>query len=164
MNFGEPHLDIREPIKVRSSSAVVRRAFSYRNVTVSGKWWLWVFCAFWKLSLRDLGPVTGASSFRSIQYALLRLNGQRLSCATVDPTTAATRFEFDLGGVLDVRRFERGSKEEMWTLYKPNGYCLSVRGDGQYCHELKTSAPSEDCWRKILLTAATPRWARTRES
>ena len=51
----------------------------------------------------------------------------------VNPSTGATRFEFDLGGVLEVRRMER-SDTDIWSLFKPSGYVLSVKGDLTYAH------------------------------
>jgi hypothetical protein len=77
---------------------------------------------------------TGASSFRKIQVAMARLEGQKLINVNVDPRTGATRFEFDVGGALEVRRFEPNSEDELWLLYKPNGYVLSVSGNGRYSH------------------------------
>ena len=44
------------------------------------------------------------------------------------------RFIVSAGSDDDVRRFERDSEDELWLLYKPSGYVLSVRGDGQYSH------------------------------
>ncbi len=52
----------------------------------------------------------------------------------MNPDTGATAFSFDLGSVVEVRRFERTSTDELWILNKPNGYFLSVRGDGTYDH------------------------------
>jgi hypothetical protein len=52
----------------------------------------------------------------------------------VNPRTGATRFDFDLGGRLEVRRMERNSEDDLWMLYEPNGYVLCVRGDGRYSH------------------------------
>ena len=67
---------------------------------------------------------------------MAKLNGQILIRAQVNPQTGATRFEFDLGGLLEVRRFERDSEDDLWILYKPNGYVLAVKGGGQHSHQL----------------------------
>jgi hypothetical protein len=40
---------------------------------------------------------------------------------------------FDLGGVLDCRRF-KDNGDDLWTLYKPRGYMLSVCGNGTLNH------------------------------
>lgn len=75
------------------------------------------------------------------------LDGQKLTHVDLDPRTGKTRFEFDLGGVLEARRFDRAFDIELWLLYKPNGYVLSVRGDGQYNHEPGTS--HNENWKPI---------------
>lgn len=137
MSFGEPALAVREPYESGSSSARLRRLASYRDVAVRGAWWFWALCGRWRLSLRDEGPVTPAASGRRIAEALALLTGQRLARAAVEPGTGATRLEFDLGGVLEVR----GSVCDdgaLWSLYRPSGYVLSVRTDGQYSHERGT--------------------------
>ena len=132
MSFGQPHLRIRDPKESRSKSVLVRQIMSYRQVTVRGRYWLWIQCAFWRLSLRDYGPATGGSSDRRIKKALAWLDGQQLKRAFLHPETCATRFVFDLGATLDVRRFSRDEPGDLWTLYKPGGHALSVRGDGRY--------------------------------
>ena len=53
----------------------------------------------------------------------------------VEPETGATRFVFDLGCVLHCRRFERDTDAELWMLYKPSGYVLSVHGNGTFSHQ-----------------------------
>lgn len=131
MSFGDPVLRIREPVQSKSSSSKVQELFARRHVTVKGKWWLWIYCAYWKLSFEGVRAATGASSFKQIQIALARLNGQMLKQVEINPQTGATRFVFDLGGLLEVWRFERDSKKDLWMLYAPDGNVLAVRGDGQ---------------------------------
>ena len=138
MSFGDPMLTIREPFKPKSSSPGIREWASSRQVTIKGKWWLWVFCSYWKLSFDGERAASGASSFRQIQIALAKLSGQILTQAVINPHTGATRFEFDLGGTLDVRRFDRQSKHDLWMLYKPSGYVLTIRGDGRYSHQRRS--------------------------
>lgn len=45
LNFGTPVLKIREPIQSKAKSKKVRERMAQRNVTVKGKWWLWIFIA-----------------------------------------------------------------------------------------------------------------------
>ena len=56
----------------------------------------------------------------------------------VEPETGATHFAFDLGCVLHCRRVERDTDAELWMLYKPSGYVLSVHGNGTFSHQRTT--------------------------
>jgi hypothetical protein len=135
MNFGEPSLRVREPFHSNSKSESVRRHFSRRTVRVRGQWWLWIYLCRWRLSSGGLNLATGSSSLHRIQRALAELEGQKLVEVAVAPSTGATRFAFDLGCTLDCRRFGRDTHDELWTLYKPNGYVLAGHGDGTFRHE-----------------------------
>ena len=135
MNFGEPSLEIREPYETDSKSGLARRVASRRVVTVRGRWWLWVHCCHWRLTLRDVNQATGSSSLRRIERVIKQLEGQKLTSVAVQPETGASRFEFDLGCVLHCRRLSRDSDADLWLLYKPNGYVLSVAGDGTIGHQ-----------------------------
>ena len=135
MHFGEPSLRIREPMKSRAKDDWVRRMAEKRMVNVRGEWWLWVFCAYWKYFENTERIATSSSSARQIHLALSLLGGQRLVDVSVHSGTGATTFAFDLDGCLQVRRFDRSSDDELWSLYKPNGYVLSIRGNGTYDHE-----------------------------
>lgn len=135
MNFGTPSLDIREPYVTKSESEAAKSMASRRNVTVRGEWWLWIYCSYWSLTSDDGRLATSSSSARQIERAIQQLDGQKLVSAVVNPETGATQFVFDLGCVLDCRRFERNSDKELWMLYKPSGYVLSVHGNGAVSHE-----------------------------
>jgi hypothetical protein len=134
MNFGKPSLKIREPFDTTSRSEVVQRLAARRRITLRGQWRLWLWCCYWKLSVNDKVLATGSSSARRIERAAACLDGQKLTGVRVNPSTGATRFAFDLGAVLDCRRFEKGRDDELWLLYEPSGFVLSVHGNGTFCH------------------------------
>jgi hypothetical protein len=135
MNFGQPSLKIREPYESNAATEKVRRLMARRNVTFRGEWWLWIYCCFWRLSSGDVALAAGSSSLRRIERAMAELDGQELVSVTVDPRTGATGFRFDLGGALDCRRFGKESDAALWTLYKPDGYVLSVYGNETFSHQ-----------------------------
>jgi hypothetical protein len=139
MNFGKPSLHVRKPFTTDSTSEAVRRIASRRRVTVRGEWWLWIYCCYWRLTTGDLELATGSASFRRIERATAQLEGQELLSVAVEPETGATRFAFDLGCVLHCRRFERDTDAELWMLYKPSGYVLSVHGNGTFSHQRATA-------------------------
>jgi hypothetical protein len=142
MNFGSPSLDIREPLNTNAMSVVALRISTGRRVTVRGQWWLWIYHCYWRLSGNDLPAVTDSSSLRRIERATKHLDGQKLVSVAVEPDTGATRFVFDLGSILHCRRCERDSSDELWMLYKPNGYVLSVLGNGTFSHQRSTKSNS----------------------
>lgn len=73
---------------------------------------------------------------------MTRLDGQRLTEVSIDSITGFTEFAFDLGAKLQVRRFT-ADESVIWTLYKPNGYVLGIRGDGTYTHGKGTTPGDE---------------------
>ena len=149
LQFGAPHLDVREPLQAAGGTPRVRRLFRYRRVSARGAWAFAVLAAHWRLELPDGPPVTGATrSARARTQALACLSGQRLVAAAVDPGTAATRLDFDLGAALHVRRAAPDEPDEMWLLYRPSGYVLAVRGSGEYDHR-PGNGRREPRWRPI---------------
>jgi hypothetical protein len=146
MEFGTPSLEIREPHATAATSARVRELASYRQVTLRGAWMLWILHAYWRLRLRDGQIIAGASSQRQRQYRLSRLDGQYLRTITIAPQTARTIFQFDLGAELSVRRWRR-SDEDVWMIYTPDAYVLTLRCDGQWQYASATQASdSLDIW------------------
>jgi len=47
LDFGQPFLKIREPIKSNAKSKRVREILSFRQVIVSGEWHLWIYICDW---------------------------------------------------------------------------------------------------------------------
>jgi hypothetical protein len=135
INFGKPRLDIREPYKTDSKSQIVKKQAASRRVVVRGQWWLWINCCHWRLTVKDCGLAASSSSLRRIAAATRELNGQKLIAVAVAPKTGATRFVFDLGCVLHCRRFDAEDDSDLWILYQPRGYILSIDGHGRLCHE-----------------------------
>ena len=135
MSIGDPTMEVgREPYESKSRVAEVRRSARRRRVRIRGRWWLWVYVAYWRIRREGALLAAGSSSLRDIQAALLDLEGQKLMDVRVNPGTGVTGFVFDLETVLEVRRRRRRSTDELWLLYEPGGYVLSVRGDGTYDH------------------------------
>ena len=130
LNFGKPHLEVREP-KAPLDDSSTPIYFRYRDVYVRGDWVLWC-SALWRLSLADIPAVTGSSSYRRIMMGESRLDGQKLEVAAINASTGATRLSFDLGATLEFRRFGRGDTEGIYSLHTPDGHYLEVFGDGTY--------------------------------
>jgi hypothetical protein len=56
-------------------------------------------------------------------------------------------FEFDLGGRLETKSFDRMS--EQWLLYEPRGNVLTVRADKRYSYGSGDRHPSQQTWLAI---------------
>ena len=139
LNFGDPHLWIREPRPDSKSEAMKRR-----RARAVGEWWLWVYIARWSLSV-DGHHVTGRSSQKKMRQALGRLDGQKLSDVRVNPRSGATDLEFDLGAKLQIRRWNRTDTDDLWILYQPTGFALAVTSDGRASHQ-PAREPDEYGW------------------
>jgi len=147
MELGEPILRVlNEPvpnIRVRRKEkhipiAEVRRCANRRRIAVTGHWSLWIYDSYWRIVRSGVCLATGNSSMRKMGPALLDLQGQRITGMNVNPENGATRLEFDLDTVVEVRRKQRCSKAELWLLNGLDGHERSVRGDGSFNREKRS--------------------------
>ncbi len=150
MNFGQPSLSIREPRELKPGRRITSDAFKYRHVTLCGEWYFWVLSGYWKLSIKDFDEVTSATSYNRKNRALHRLDGQKLTRVSVNTETSGTQLDFDLGAKLSIRRMGIKNDGDIWSLYKPNGYVLSVRADGKYSDDPGNTKIAEQEWKPIV--------------
>ena len=85
-----------------------------------------------------------SGSKRRIDRAADFLNGQKLVKAWVIPRGMRSIFEFDLGGRLETKPFDR--TREQWLLYEPNGNVLAVRADRKYSYGPGNRHPAKEKW------------------
>ena len=78
------------------------------------------------------------------------MDGQKLIRVSVDPETSATQLDFDLGASLSIRRMGIKSDGDIWSLYQPNGYVLSVRADGKYYDDPSDTEFGKSEWKPIV--------------
>jgi hypothetical protein len=141
LEFGQPHLEIREPVQdIRAKSAKVRRNLSVRRVYVHGEWHLWVYACKWRVLAENVPVGYSSSSTRRIEQAANELDGQALREVVVNTRTAKTVFKFDIGVQLETKPYDKAS--EQWLLYEPSGYVFVWRADGKYAH-LPADQPDE---------------------
>lgn len=118
LNFGPPRLNIHEPHPTKSRSKVVRRNAARRLVIVRGRWWLWIYVSYWRLSYNGIVVSNRRwPASRRMPDALRDLEGQKLIRVRVNSKTGATRFDFDLGAKLEVWKLDDDEVYELWTLY-----------------------------------------------
>lgn len=147
LEFGRPHLHVREPYKSTSESKRVREIATMRHVYVHGDWHLWIYCCNWRIldGSRLIGSSRSAN--RSIDKAARFLNGQKLVKARVVPRSMRSYFHFDLGGRLETTPFDRTRVQ--WLLYEPSGNVLSIRADKKYSYGPGDREPSKEKWLSI---------------
>jgi hypothetical protein len=137
--FGEPHLEIREPREAKpGASKRVQRYLARREVKVRGAWHLWIEWGEWRAFSQGKLIGDSSSSKRILKKVASELDGQALVRVTVTGQ-AHTNFEFDLGGKLEISPGAFDDKlPEMnseWSLSEPTGKAFTLRFDGCYCHK-----------------------------
>jgi len=159
MEYGEPHVDVREPrlrpprIEGAPAQTLQRSAF------VHGEWHLWIYCCEWSLLLEDTQLAHSESDDITMQRALRVLNGQVLQAVDIEPDDGRTRFTFDLGCSLLTCPAPPGiyasEPAGQWMLYSRSGpdlAVLTIRGDGTYGITDGHVKPEDKRW----LPIATP--------
>lgn len=133
MEFGEPHLRVREPIEPRESTEprVVRRLKS-RVVHIEGDWHLWIQHAGWKLTTAHGRLDSDDDIGKSADTALADLDGQKLVSAVASSNGKRWHLKFDLGGELEIwpAPYEAQESDELWGLYSWEGKIVICRQNG----------------------------------
>jgi len=152
MEFGTPHLVVREPIVAsKGSSAKVQKTLARRNVVPRGDWHLWIYCCDWQLSSKGK-RIANSSRRGTIPGAADVLNGQKLICFSISLRKMVCTFEFDLGAILTTRPFDKES--EQWLLYGPRHRVLVVRADGRYKYESSHASGNTGSWKPLQARAS----------
>lgn len=140
MEFGEPHLEIREPIVAGAdASPDVREDLARRRVYVHGDWHLWIYCCDWQVFCGQK-RIGDSSTKANMLPAADFLDGQALLNVSVSPCDARSIFEFDLGGRLETQPYDHES--EQWMLFEPSHDVLTVRADGRYRY-MRSDVPAD---------------------
>jgi hypothetical protein len=131
MEFGTPHLSIREPIVGNPSHTErVLRNLRRRRVHVVGDWHFWIQYADWKLSTAD-GVLESKSSVGTpLEECLVDLEGQHLLQVESGSDPNSCIFNFDRDGVLEIRPSAE-VPDTQWSLHSWEGDIASYGADGQ---------------------------------
>lgn len=147
MEFGEPHLEIREPtVASATASPKVRKALAQRRVFVRGEWHLWIYCCDWRL-FTGRKHIGDSSTKGNIARAAEFLDGQALTNFSISRRNARCVFDFDLGGRLVTQPYD--NKSEQWMLFEPLHMVLVVRADGRYKHTRSDAPEDQGEWMPI---------------
>jgi hypothetical protein len=136
LEFGKPHLAVREPIEAKPErSARERRQLQRRRVHVVGDWHLWIQYGDWNVSVSN-GSLESGSLGSSSNECLLDLDGQRLVSVASGSLPNSWKFKFDLDGALEVwpsTAYE--ATDPLWSLHSWNGDIAALRSDGTVVFE-----------------------------
>jgi hypothetical protein len=119
LEFGTPHIAVREPMVARPGrSEKVRRILARRRITVVGDWDLFVQYCNWKISVSDGSCDSESFDWRQPNECLHDLDGQRLVSVSGGALANSWKFAFDLGGVLELwPSTEYKPTNDLWGLY-----------------------------------------------
>lgn len=130
VNFGGPHMEIREPINAsESASPDVRRNLARRRIHIVGDWHLFVQYADWKIFTINHSAGSGDEWSDTVKNSLEELDGQRLLCVEVGAAAHSCVLKFDLGGELHISPSPE-IVDDQWSLHAWNGPLVSCRADG----------------------------------
>lgn len=148
--FGEPSLQIREPIH-SSPGASLRTGASLarRKVTPRGEWYLWIYCCNWRCIANGVEIAHSDSADADIAAAAAELDGQRLLAVTVEPQRGRSTFTFDLGGLLETSPYDDG-QDEQWLVYRGASDVFTYRADGHYNWGPSDERPGDEVWLPLM--------------
>ena len=103
MDFGSPHLKIREPNPHASgNSQAVIDALGRRMVTPTGKWHLFISEGEWSVTTKFYACSRSDTNAEHINATLRQLDGQRLVNVNRKNERHGWSLEFDLGAILHI--------------------------------------------------------------
>jgi len=135
MEFGMPHLAVREPIAASwDSLEKVKRNLQRRRVTVTGDWHFWVQYGDWKISTSSGVLTSGHLQSSEADECLRDLEGQKLTSVEPGNRRGAWLFKFDLGGILEIWPSTQ-LPEDQWSFHGWDGEIVTCRSDGTLVSE-----------------------------
>jgi hypothetical protein len=150
LEFGKPHLEVREPIVAgKGATRKVRMVLARRNVFVHGEWHLRVADCAWEV-LSNGRHVGNGSTKPSMRRAATFLDGQKLIRFSFISQGVGCIFEFDLGASLRTLPYDR--KGEQWVLFTPKQKVLTLRADRRYQLQ-RSDFPGDKPWKPVLSRA-----------
>lgn len=136
MEFGSPHLTIREPIAASlDASLKVRRNLAKRRVSIVGDWHFWIQYAQWEIVQRASSVRSQDVEVERLEEALRELDGQILVSATPGAALNSCVLKFDLGASLYIwpSPYMWPSPEihdEQWSIFAIGGNVTSCDMEG----------------------------------
>jgi hypothetical protein len=148
MNFGSPHLRVREPNPHNpKNSQEVIDALERRIVTPSGRWRLAIWQPEWSVTTKFYACSRSDTSDEKINTTLRQLDGQKLTGIKQMDGDGAYSLEFDLGGSLQIGPPEPSgtdpeNDEAQWTLFFESGDYINYTSTGKLQNKSEEQAES----------------------
>ena len=150
MEFGDPHLQIREPIRaVQTTSERIVKRFNRRKVSPCGEWSLLIEDCNWSIILDGKVVSENESPHNVIEDGLENVDGQLLISVQIEPELGCSSFLFDLHGELKTWPSDRMG--DQWTLYGKDGSVFVYRGDGMCFSGSSQGTPNESDWFRLMV-------------
>ena len=143
IEFGSPHLVVREPIAAPPDrEPLARKMLARRRVFITGDWHFWVEHSDWQLSVRGDTVASEDMDRARVDECLKELDGQRLLSVKPGDPPHSVLLEFDLEASLRICPASYASDEDaQWSLYVMDGDILSYRTDGRLDRETQSGEP-----------------------
>jgi hypothetical protein len=147
LEFGKPHLEVREPIAVgKGVSERVGKHLARRRVYVHGAWHLWIYSCDWEVNCK--GKRVGDSSTKlSARRAADFVNGRKLIRFSILQRKVQSTFVFEHGVTL--KTFPYDKRGEQWLIFDPSCKVLVLRADGRYKYVRSDRPTNNEAWKPI---------------
>lgn len=120
MEFGNPHLSIREPIPVTQGSDRVLRDLARRRVFIVGDWHFWIQYGNWAVRMPNMSLSNNDEVGTTLDRSLELLEGQKLESADSIVGTATLILKFDGEAAVTVSPAE-DIQDTLWSLHRWSG-------------------------------------------
>jgi hypothetical protein len=148
LEFGQPHLEIREPPTSCANSGWIRRYFSRRQITPRGEWHLWINCCHWRVIRSGNVVAWSESSDEAIIKAALQIDSLILTNTKVNHRNQTSEFAFESDTTINMWPDEEDDSPQ-WMLFQPSGDVLTYRADGLYSLGPGNQPPDEKVWQTL---------------
>jgi hypothetical protein len=122
LQFGAPHLSVREPITPSPGiSARAAKLLARRRVSMHGDWCLLVLHCDWLLEIDGKEFHSNLDDLSVVDEYMAYLDGQRLVSAELIESGKAVTMKFDLGASLKLEPSADGDAtddDEQWAVYR----------------------------------------------
>lgn len=129
LEFGWPHLNIRQPRTSESDSNIVNAHFRRRRVTVTGDWHFWIQNCHWEV-VTVAGSANHNDCAADIDMQLIELDGQILCAIDKVASTNEIILAFDLNAFIKLRPTSELPDENQWGLYEFEGRIITCTNAG----------------------------------
>jgi hypothetical protein len=132
MEFGEPHLEVRQP-RILTGDDVsdrVKRNFQKRRVSLVGQWHLWVQHCDWSITTSNAKVSNRETDAMKVDSCLEVLDGQALVAVDEDAARASCTLRFDLGATLELSPSLESDDNDLWTVHHLHESVFGYRSNG----------------------------------